>query len=474
MTELIEFGGKSGLIALSGIGLAALMTRFRPGFRHAVVLASLLLCLIVPVASQFGPRTYVPVPSISLPVAEPLTPGASAAGPTIEAAPLHRRPADPIQKGVPVGFFYLLGALAVAIRFGIGCVRLRTIAGRSRPVSETMEHLIATLDGGFGARVAIARRGDIPCALTAGIFRPIVFLPEESASWSPERLAMVLRHELAHVQRRDADSQLLAESVVALYWFNPVIWFGARAMRGYAELAADEAVLRSGIRPSDYAQDLLSIARQMGIGARWATGPELLLMKNQRIENRLKSILSPAARLRGLTTLQSVGMLSGAILVAFGISTMRASAGGPSAETRKLGEVEVSLSRVKQLGLATMMYASEHDALPPAKTTAEARQFVESFVDDKDCFLSGTKGVTIEFNTKLAGVPLANLQSPAETIEWYEKVPSSKMPYVVVYVDGHAVRYQGKSQPEVAQRLSVRLKAATSASATTVGLGKGH
>lgn len=474
MNELIEFGWKSGLIALMGLCLAAAMNRFRPAARHAVVLGSLVLCLVVPFASTFGPRNELEIPLLTVPTVAAISTEAPKM-PVPTAKPAKRQSAaSSVPGAVPIAVIYALGVALVAGRYAIGCLRLRRIERHSRPANPELQQQAQEIGEGIKFRVAIASRGDVPCALTAGIIRPIVFLPEESMSWSPERLAMVLRHEIAHVRRCDAASQLLAECVVALYWFNPAVWFGARAMRGYAELAADEAVLRSGIRPTDYAQDLLLIARQMGTGARWETGPELLLMKNQRIEHRLKSILSPAARLRGLTTLQSLGLLSAAIVVAFGISTMRASAGGPTTEVRKSGEIEVSMSRLKQLGLATMMYASEHDTLPAAKTTEEARRILDTFVEDKSLFLSGTKGVTIEFNTKLAGVPLTNLQSPAETIEWYEKVPNAKMPYVVVYVDGHVVRYPGKPQPEVAQKLSVRLKNATSTSLNAGGVGKGQ
>ena len=474
MTELLEFGWKSGLIALLGLGLAAVMGRFRPAVRHGVLFCSLMLCLIVPIAARFGPQTYVEIPVLAEATVSPAMVTPSRPESSSPKTVVKRTARRPMPDGLPVTVVYGLGVVAVSLRYAVGFLRLRRISGRSQAAPDEIQRVGTALGSSMPVHIAIAAKGDIPCALTAGIFRPIIFLPEESVSWSPQRLAMVLRHELAHVQRRDPVSQLLAECVVALYWFNPSVWLGARAMRGYAELAADEAVLLAGIRPTDYAQDLLLIARQMGMGARWTLGPELLLMKNKRIETRLKSILSPAARLRGLTTIQSLALLSGAVIVAFGISTMRASAGGPTSETRKSGEIEVSMSRLKQLGLATMMYASEHDAFPPAKSTDEARRYLDSFVDDKDSFLGGTKGISFEFNTKLAGVTLANLQNPAETVEWYEKVPNSKLPYVVVYVDGHVVRYQGKAAPQVTEKLAVRLKPGASAPRSGVGLGKGQ
>src|SRR5262249_11294025 len=49
--------------------------------------------------------------------------------------------------------------------------------------------------------------------------------------------------------------------------FNPLAWLAASRLRLERELAADEAVLRAGMRPSSYAEDLLAIAGSPPAGA---------------------------------------------------------------------------------------------------------------------------------------------------------------------------------------------------------------
>jgi hypothetical protein len=75
----------------------------------------------------------------------------------------------------------------------------------------------------------------------------------------------------------------------ALYWPNPLVWRAASALRREAEMAADDAVIASGVRPSDYAELLVGLARQRQAVPKFAfamAGPCAL-------SDRIQSILSP-------------------------------------------------------------------------------------------------------------------------------------------------------------------------------------
>ena len=80
---------------------------------------------------------------------------------------------------------------------------------------------------------------------------------------SAGELEAVLAHELAHVWRFDALTQLVAQVACAVYWFHPLVWLAARRVRIEAERACDALVVRAGMLPPDYAGDLLEIARTM-------------------------------------------------------------------------------------------------------------------------------------------------------------------------------------------------------------------
>lgn len=108
--------------------------------------------------------------------------------------------------------------------------------------------------------VALLTHRSCTMPMTYGIWRPMILLPQASLQWPPQRLQMVLLHELAHVKRRDCLWQLLAHLVTSLHWFNPLAWLAASRLRNHRELACDDAVLNSGVRASDYAQTLLDLS----------------------------------------------------------------------------------------------------------------------------------------------------------------------------------------------------------------------
>lgn len=104
---------------------------------------------------------------------------------------------------------------------------------------------------------------------TTGVLRPVIVLPEGAEAWDEPRRLATLAHELAHVQRRDCLSQLVAEIARALHWFNPLAWLAARRMRKEREVACDDVVLLLGqVKPSSYAGHLMSLLPAPRTGAR--------------------------------------------------------------------------------------------------------------------------------------------------------------------------------------------------------------
>jgi beta-lactamase regulating signal transducer with metallopeptidase domain len=159
-------------------------------------------------------------------------------------------------------------------------------------------------------RVVLSREAKVP--MTAGLREPAVILPAEAARWSSERRELVLLHELAHVKRRDWLAVMVAEISVAWWWFHPLAWIARRSIRRDAELAADDLVLRTGARPSVYAEHLLSIVRSVRDSRQFGLG--MTMGRSSDLDGRLRALLERRGRGSssrwGLAVAAAVGALA--------------------------------------------------------------------------------------------------------------------------------------------------------------------
>jgi hypothetical protein len=130
--------------------------------------------------------------------------------------------------------------------------------------------------------------------VTWGVVYPAVLLPPDSGEWTDERRRFVLVHEMAHVKRFDALTQLISQVTVALLWFNPFVWYAAHRMRVEREHACDDYVLREGTAPSLYAGELLEMVQSIGTPSREHAAPAfaaLAMARRSEFEGRMLAIL---------------------------------------------------------------------------------------------------------------------------------------------------------------------------------------
>ncbi len=135
--------------------------------------------------------------------------------------------------------------------------------------------------------------------MTWGHLRPKVLLPASAETWPAERLRIVLRHEFAHIARGDWVTQIVAELVRCLYWFNPLLWIACRQLRFESEHACDDIVLRAVDAPA-YATHLVDLARAAGAYRR-APLTGLAMAGRSGFERRIDAMLNARLDRRPLT-----------------------------------------------------------------------------------------------------------------------------------------------------------------------------
>jgi beta-lactamase regulating signal transducer with metallopeptidase domain len=322
----------------------AWLFRRHAAMRHLIRLTALIALLAIPVLAHLSPPHYplqVRLPAAVSDVARSFV----AKKPILHAAdqppitsdgtkPDPGRTRHPSKAtnwrliGIALVSVWAGGVLVFALRPLIGIFGLRRLYRNSEP-----GHLMSFHQSALGAHIGLKRPWELridkaaaaTTAMTWGFLKPIVLLPSDAPEWSEDRHRAVLLHELAHVQRADSLTQILTYCICALYWFHPGVWLTASAMRQDAEGAADNTVLRSGVKPSIYAYELMQMARQSCTRHARSGLVSVSFLRRSKIETRISAIVDKELDRRGVSWRNALVTLALSVLIVAGMLILRPS-----------------------------------------------------------------------------------------------------------------------------------------------------
>jgi len=343
---LLAFAIRATVLLLAAWLATRVLRRASAATRHLIWPSAVAGVLTLPVLAAVVPAWNVPVISIAANVDRPLesiaapaTPKrATNAGPTsswpqpnpVTPSPtVKREGVASVQSAVSdaaqafAGRLTMNGVLAVAW-LSLALLLLSRLAIANARVSSWQRSSLAMEDArwlallrklsrqyGIERPVVLLENAETDVPVTWGIVYPVILLPSTAAQWDEEQRIAVLTHELAHVKRFDALTQLVAQLALALLWFHPLVWMAVRRMRLEREHACDDFVLVAGARASRYADDLLGFARRLTR----PTAPSsaaLAMARRSELEGRLLAILDPATE-RSTVRRARVGVLTLAV-----------------------------------------------------------------------------------------------------------------------------------------------------------------
>lgn len=357
--RLMEIAWRATAVLAVVHALVWMLRRRSAAERHAVWALGVVCLLALP----FWPRGTPAMVVIAAPQA--LVQSSVPAAPNSTA---------PVQR--PVAPMVWLAGAALMAAYSLTGVLLVALRHRKEVSVSPLQSLLPEFP--LRRRVRVLESAACASPLTWGVIRPVILLPVASRQWTPEKQRSVILHELHHIQRYDFLTQLLAQGMRALYWFHPLAWTAAAALRRESERACDDAVLGNGLQAAHYARHLLDLAQPAPRGA-------LAMARQSGLESRIRALLNPAIARHPVT---ARSRMAGAVLVgllAVGVSglVIRAQSGStlfgsvldisgaaiPKAEVRAISEdgkkVEVSIA-----GADGVYKFAE---LPPGKYKIEVR-----------------------------------------------------------------------------------------------------
>jgi GWxTD domain-containing protein len=405
---------KTSFILGSAALLSAALRRSSASVRHLIWVAGMSAALVLPLISQFLPHLDLPVLRDSSAIAQSTDSLLKArlsglfANPTVFAGP----PKSDGYGSAMLAFLsqvtwahrlllvWSLGALITLGRSLFGIAVVWDLRRHSQTVTDTLWlSLLSRLQRDFRIANPVELRiggVNIP-PMTWGLFKQTVLLPAAAASWTNDRLELVLAHELAHVRRRDGLWQIIMQAGCSVYWFNPFVWYAAYRVRLERERAADDVVLNGGADADAYASHLLQIAR--GVASGW-TLATLYMAHPSQLEARLRSIIDSRTNRRlpsrsglrillGSTVLMT--LLTGAVhLTAMSslpvIETLPAVSSAPSPSSSVTAEAAKSTTQTadtfrKWLDEEVVYIISDQErtAFMQLTSDAERNMFIEQF-----------------------------------------------------------------------------------------------
>jgi TonB family protein len=254
--------------------VAALFTRVLrsapPSVRLAIWQLALLACLLTPFIRPWQREV------VSVAAATPHKVTAVVASSAAHAAPAGR-------SFSVIEWLMLILAAGVILRLallGAGLIRLRAYRRHATPFpSDSFWHVEATL----------LSSDEVSSPVTFGFLSPVILLPGHFADLAAPLRDAILYHEVLHVRRNDWLFALAEETVRAVLWFHPGIWWAVREIQLAREETVDREVVETLNARDAYVDALLAIAGSP-LGFEMAAAP--LFLRRGHLKRRVFSIFS--------------------------------------------------------------------------------------------------------------------------------------------------------------------------------------
>src|SRR5262245_28946325 len=270
-----------------------------PALRHQVWLFALIAVAAMPILGGVVQNLPLPQPdnrALSYAVELPRIVVTNDAAPVVQQPSRAVGVKPSVKRPIIMSLSFALwiaGAFIFIAKAAINGVRLRRLKAGARLASpadlDCDECDCETLRSGK-ARLAVS--DEIRSPMLLGVLRPMIVFPADVAAWtSPSERRAMLRHELAHLERRDHYVNLFQTVLGAVFFFHPLARYACRQLRMEREMACDDQVVGSGAEAEAYAESIIKAAER-GIGAPCGAHQLALFPARHILERRIEMILN--------------------------------------------------------------------------------------------------------------------------------------------------------------------------------------
>ena len=264
---VLELSWQAGLIALAVMAVRLLLRR--KASRRALCLLWVLVALRLVLPVRFTVESPVSLQAEETPVNRVYhamqEAGAPAPSETGTATAKPSVPTDTAAAVIPASPAAEMGTLRLFARY-LPWLWVLGMGGMAAYMLLSLVWMRLTLRRAEHVRDNVYRCAQWSTPFVLGIIAPRIYVPE---SVSPEDLPQVLAHERCHIRRWDHVMKPFAFLLLAVHWFNPVLWASYILLGRDMENACDELALKNAdtSRRAAYSRALVSCAAQPKMAA---------------------------------------------------------------------------------------------------------------------------------------------------------------------------------------------------------------
>ena len=264
---VLELSWQAGLIALAVMAVRLLLRR--KASRRALCLLWVLVALRLVLPVRFTVESPVSLQAEETPVNRVYhamqEAGAPAPSETVTVPAKPSAPSDTAAAVIPASPAAEMGTLRLFARY-LPWLWVMGMGGMGAYMLLSLVWMRLTLRRAEHVRDNVYRCAQWSTPFVLGIIAPRIYVPE---SVSPEDLPQVLAHERCHIRRWDHVMKPFAFLLLAVHWFNPVLWASYILLGRDMENACDELALKNAdtSRRAAYSRALVSCAAQPKMAA---------------------------------------------------------------------------------------------------------------------------------------------------------------------------------------------------------------
>ena len=186
-----------------------------------------------------------------------------------------------------IGYLWILGVIGFTIKFLFDLSIVQFIRYTSYTNEDAVQHQLLLNKIASTEHVKLKVSDMIQAPVTIGFVKPMILFPVSMLTQlTGDEIESILRHEIAHVIRKDYLINILQTLMEIVLFYHPLVWWLSRVAREQREYCCDDVAMdqKSAI---DYAKTLVRI-QELALAQRQTL---VMSFADQSMLNRIKRIM---------------------------------------------------------------------------------------------------------------------------------------------------------------------------------------